>query len=396
MPSHQTDELLLAETAAAAGTTSERGQALLEILHRMLGFDGAWLALADPSGPGYHFLASIDVDASVVRISSGPVMAGDVEAIGTAPACPPLSPLYQPHAGQELQAWSKCLMRSEIHEALALTLFVPTGRHVGYLALLFEGPQPPSAATRRQLERLAPVIAHGIDRCVRWTSLPGWPEGPPPEWCFLPTATARPSRACRPTSYWPLTPPSSAQHVNVLMRGRSAPLLHVPLAGGRRPRPRWAPAHHCPVGARGRTAGVGRRRPPLTGAGPSRINSAGAGGGGSSGEGVLQPGHRSHARPGPADRGRPPGARPQQARGDDTNAGRGSRRTRGTLRSARAAAVNPLERHLAAPVDRLVQIVPPSIENALVFTKRSACRRERYFGTAVAMMTACSISGPLS
>ncbi len=163
MPSHQTDELLLAETAAAAGTTSERGQALLEILHRMLGFDGAWLALADPSGPGYHFLASIDVDASVVRISSGPVMAGDVEAIGTAPACPPLSPLYQPHAGQELQAWSKCLMRSEIHEALALTLFVPTGRHVGYLALLFEGPQPPSAATRRQLERLAPVIAHGID-----------------------------------------------------------------------------------------------------------------------------------------------------------------------------------------------------------------------------------------
>ncbi len=163
MPSHQTDELLLAETAAAAGTTSERGQALLEILHRMLGFDGAWLALADPSGPGYHFLASIDVDASVVRISSGPVMAGDVEAIGTAPACPPLSPLYQPHAGQELQTWSKCLMRSEIHEALALTLFVPTGRHVGYLALLFEGPQPPSAATRRQLERLAPVIAHGID-----------------------------------------------------------------------------------------------------------------------------------------------------------------------------------------------------------------------------------------
>jgi hypothetical protein len=48
---------------------------------------------------------------------------------------------------------------------------------------------------------------------------------------------------------------------------------------------------------------------------------------------VLQPGDRSHARRGPADRGRPPGARPRQARGTDEDTRRGPRRTGRSLRS---------------------------------------------------------------
>jgi hypothetical protein len=50
-----------------------------------------------------------------------------------------------------------------IHEALALALFAPAGRHVGFLALLSGSRQPPSPATRRRLGRLAPVLAHGVD-----------------------------------------------------------------------------------------------------------------------------------------------------------------------------------------------------------------------------------------
>src|SRR3954465_6485318 len=54
MRSYQAGELLLAETATSAGTTSERAQNLLEVLRRIVPFDGAWLALADPPGHGYH------------------------------------------------------------------------------------------------------------------------------------------------------------------------------------------------------------------------------------------------------------------------------------------------------------------------------------------------------
>jgi hypothetical protein len=54
MRSYQAGELLLAETATPAGTTAERAQASLEVLRRIVPFDGAWLALADQLGHGYH------------------------------------------------------------------------------------------------------------------------------------------------------------------------------------------------------------------------------------------------------------------------------------------------------------------------------------------------------
>lgn len=163
MRSHRAGELLLAETAAAAGTTSERAQALLEALRRVVPFDGAWLALADPLGHGYHSLASVDLDRPTVEFLSGPLMARDIEITGTDRARPPLSPSDLPYPAEELPTWAECLGPSGIHEALALALFAPEGRHVGFLALLSGGRQPPSPATRRRLGRLAPVLAHGID-----------------------------------------------------------------------------------------------------------------------------------------------------------------------------------------------------------------------------------------
>jgi DNA-binding CsgD family transcriptional regulator len=163
MRSHRAGELLLAETAASAGTTSERGQALLEVLRRVVPFDGAWLALADPLGHGYHSLASIGLDGPTVEFLSGPLMARDIEVTGTDRARPPLSPSDLPYPAEELPSWAECLIPAGLHEALALALFAPAGRHVGFLTVLSGSRQPPSPATRRRLARLAPVLAHGID-----------------------------------------------------------------------------------------------------------------------------------------------------------------------------------------------------------------------------------------
>lgn len=162
MRSHRADELL-AETATAAGTTTERGQALLEGLRRVVPFDGAWLALADPLGRGYSSLASLDLDVATVEFLSGPLMAQDIEVTGTDRAQPPLSPSDLPYPAEELRTWAECLMPAGIHEALAVALFAPAGRHVGFLALLSGDREPPPAAVRRRLAALAPVLAHGID-----------------------------------------------------------------------------------------------------------------------------------------------------------------------------------------------------------------------------------------
>jgi DNA-binding CsgD family transcriptional regulator len=163
MRSHQAGELLLAETAASAGTTSERAHALLEVLRRVVPFDAAWLALADPLRSSYSSLASADLDDCVVDFLSGPLMAHDIEVTGTDKDRPPLSPSDLPFPAEELPSWSDCLIPAGIHEALAVALFASGGRHVGFLAVLSGSRQPPSPATRRRLGRLAPVLAHGID-----------------------------------------------------------------------------------------------------------------------------------------------------------------------------------------------------------------------------------------
>ena len=163
MGSDRAGELLLAETAASAGTTSERAQALLEVLHRVVPFDGAWLALADPLGHGYHSLASVDLDGPTVEFLGGPLTAHDIEVTGTDQARPPLSPSDLPYPVEELRTWAECLIPAGMHECLSVALFANAGRHVGFLTVLSGSRQPPSPATRRRLGRLTPVLAHGID-----------------------------------------------------------------------------------------------------------------------------------------------------------------------------------------------------------------------------------------
>jgi len=85
MCSNQDGELLLAETAASAGATSERAQALLEVLRRVVPFDAAWIALADPFRSSYSSLASADLDDRVVDL----LRDGDRPACGLVAACGP-------------------------------------------------------------------------------------------------------------------------------------------------------------------------------------------------------------------------------------------------------------------------------------------------------------------
>jgi DNA-binding CsgD family transcriptional regulator len=160
---HLAGQLALAETAASGGTTGQRGQDMLLSLRRVVPFDGAWLALTDPLGSGYSSLASVGLDGPVVDFLAGPQMARDVEATGADRPAPPISPSDLPYPVQELQTWADCLLPAGIQEALAVGLFAPGGRHVGFLALLSGDRQPPAPAVRRRLTRMTSVLAHGID-----------------------------------------------------------------------------------------------------------------------------------------------------------------------------------------------------------------------------------------
>jgi DNA-binding CsgD family transcriptional regulator len=153
----------LSEIAGSARSIPERAQSLLQTVRKVVPFDSAWMALADPLGQRYTSLASLDLDDATVAYLSGPLMAHDIEVTGTNRAGPPLSPSDLPYPAADLRTWAECLIPAGIHEALAFALFGPGGRHVGFVALLSESKTPPVHAVRRRLGRLTSLLAHGVD-----------------------------------------------------------------------------------------------------------------------------------------------------------------------------------------------------------------------------------------
>ena len=163
MRSDLENKLLLAEIAASAGTTDGRARDMLEVLHRVVPFDAAWMALADPMSSSYTSLASSDLDQGALEYLSGPRMAYDIEVTGTDRARPPLSPSDLPYPATDLRTWAECLIPAGLHEGMAVALFDRGRRHVGFMVLLYGSTEPPSSTMRRRLHSLTHVMASGID-----------------------------------------------------------------------------------------------------------------------------------------------------------------------------------------------------------------------------------------
>jgi DNA-binding CsgD family transcriptional regulator len=155
--------LRLERIADSPGALAERAEALMAELGRDVPFDASWIALADPLATGYTALASTALDERTLQYLAGPEMAHDIEVTGTDRERPPLSPSDLPYPAQELPTWAECLLPAGFHEALAVALFDPGGRHVGFVALLSGSAQPPPDAVRQRLAALVPALADGID-----------------------------------------------------------------------------------------------------------------------------------------------------------------------------------------------------------------------------------------
>ncbi|MGY1830248.1 response regulator transcription factor [Geodermatophilus sp. SYSU D01180] len=159
----ETAGLELAEVAASTSPLPQRSEEMVQSLRRLVPFDAAWLALAEPMSSSYTCVASTDLDHRALEYLGGPKMAHDIEVTGTDRARPPLSVSDLPYPAADLPTWAECLMPAGLHEALAVALFDRGGRHVGFLALLYGGKESPSPVVRRRLHQMTPVLAHGID-----------------------------------------------------------------------------------------------------------------------------------------------------------------------------------------------------------------------------------------
>src|SRR3954470_4434245 len=97
--------LELAAMADSSSPLSVRAQGMLEMLRRIVPFDAAWLALADPMSSSYTTVASTDLDERTLQYLSGPKMARSIEVPHAAGPRPPLSPSDLPYPAEDLPTW---------------------------------------------------------------------------------------------------------------------------------------------------------------------------------------------------------------------------------------------------------------------------------------------------
>ena len=166
MPGPADAELIaiaVARIAEGRDRPDQRAAALLEPLHRLLPFDGAWLALRDEQRRGHHSLVSIGWDERTAAYLDGPVLVEEIEQLGMTRSRTPLRVADFPRPPGELRSWAECLMPAGFREGLGMCLFAPDGRHLGFLGLFTGSDAVPSDAARDLLAALGPTLAHAID-----------------------------------------------------------------------------------------------------------------------------------------------------------------------------------------------------------------------------------------
>jgi DNA-binding CsgD family transcriptional regulator len=157
-----TATLELTEVAASPGPLDRRAEGILGALRRVIPFDSAWLALADPIRNRYTCLASAGLDASTLNYLSSPVPLG-IDVTGVHRDRPMPSPPGDRNRSEQAPVWGRFPMPAGFSEALAVALIGPGSRHVGFVALLYGSKEAPSAEARHLFRRLTPAIANAID-----------------------------------------------------------------------------------------------------------------------------------------------------------------------------------------------------------------------------------------
>jgi DNA-binding CsgD family transcriptional regulator len=152
----------LSEIAGSTAHLHERAHALLQGLSRWVPCDAAWLALSDPGSTVYATVGSTGLDRSVIEFLDRPAVAQEIRLTGVNRNQPPVSVGELPVAADELPTWAECLAPAGFREGLGVSLFEPSGLHMGVLSLLFSSGEPPSAATRDRLARMSPLVARAL------------------------------------------------------------------------------------------------------------------------------------------------------------------------------------------------------------------------------------------
>jgi DNA-binding CsgD family transcriptional regulator len=149
--------------AQAPGPLSERAEAALAEVQRVVPFDAGTLALLPPGQPEHVALSRHGFDERTDSYYDGPGFQQDVELAGLQRSGVPLRLVDLGVPTAEIPLWGEYLLPAGFREGFGVGLFTPDGRYLGLLGVVTERATPMTVEAVNLLGLLAPKIATAVD-----------------------------------------------------------------------------------------------------------------------------------------------------------------------------------------------------------------------------------------
>ncbi|MEH3067324.1 MAG: LuxR C-terminal-related transcriptional regulator [Aeromicrobium erythreum] len=153
------DEIV--QIADSCAPQPDRVASLLTWLCRRTLHDAAWLSLSEPRLGARAVIGSTGLDQGATELLERVDVAVDLrpDRHGQGGSLLQVSDLA---ARLDPAVWRRWLVPAGFRGGVAATLRDGSGQQVGFLGLLHRGSGPSTAVTRQHLERLAPLVSHGL------------------------------------------------------------------------------------------------------------------------------------------------------------------------------------------------------------------------------------------
>jgi DNA-binding CsgD family transcriptional regulator len=149
--------------ASMPASPQERAEALLEPLHRVVPYAGAWISLLDPELREQPPLVSHGFADELIRYAQSPACVAEIEQLGLQR----LRGAYR-HGDlsmnlAEVTSWAEYLAPAGFRGGLSAALFTLDGRYLGMLGLTTDTRTHPTRAACDLISALASTIASAVD-----------------------------------------------------------------------------------------------------------------------------------------------------------------------------------------------------------------------------------------
>jgi hypothetical protein len=153
-----------AHIAMSPGTEAQRAEALLDLIRRVIPYDGGSIDLYDPERRGRFALATAGETRALQAYCESPEGDAELDSLGLNRPCRPMLHTELPTPLLDTLAWSRYLWPSGCRGSVGVGLFTRDARHVGHLTLLSGSPSALNPENRDVLASFTPLVAHAVDR----------------------------------------------------------------------------------------------------------------------------------------------------------------------------------------------------------------------------------------